>query len=141
MIVKGKSSAVDGATICGEVFCPADGDSAHAVFERGGRSCGISYEMGSGRPYLRCAPGVMLPPGARSSGAWNQAAWAEDDDRLLEVRLDEDDGELVYCYTGPALREDPESCVKEALEFLLGDEFHEFVVRFVARQLGVGGAA
>ena len=49
MIVKGKSSAVDGATICGETFFPTDWDSAHAVFERDGRSCGISYATRPGR--------------------------------------------------------------------------------------------
>lgn len=141
MIINGKSSDVDFVTICGETFYPADGDSAHAVFERNGRSCGITYEMGYIHPYLRCSSGLMLPPGARDKSAWSRAAWMADDDRLLEVKLDKRDGELTYCYNEPEVRENPEACVKEVLEFLLGDDFHDFVIGFVAKQLGVGKEA
>ena len=43
MTITKQASTVDGRTICGETFVPADGDSAHAIYTRGNRTCGNNY--------------------------------------------------------------------------------------------------
>ena len=136
MIITKKASDLDGRTICGQTFIPADGDSAHAIYTRGDRVCGITYEMGFTRPYLRCSPGLMLPPGSRDAKAWKRATWMADDDRFFEIELDARDGELIYYYKEPDLAENIEHHIEVALDFMLGDELHDFVVDFVAERLG-----
>lgn len=127
------ATELDGRTICGETFVPADNDSSHAVYYRDGRCCGITYEMGRFHPYLRCAPGLMLPPGARDIDLWRRLAWNVEDDRFLEFRIDESDGELYYLYDEEAVADDPEYYVSEVLDFLLGDDFERFVLNFVRK--------
>lgn len=131
MIIDTPATVIDGTTICGETFVPADADSAHAIFHRGERTCGITYEMGRFHPYLRCAPGIMLPVWARDIGVWRRLAWFADDDRFLDFEIDERDGEMTYFMNDPVVGEDPERYITEAVDLLLGDEFEEMVLDFV----------
>ena len=130
------ATELDGRTIFGETFVPADSDSSHAVFHRNGRCCGITYEMGRFHPYLRCAPGLTLPPGARDIEVWRRLAWNVDDERFLEFRIDESDGELYYLHNEKAVADDPEHCMGEVLDLLLGDELEDLVLEFVRECYG-----
>lgn len=138
MIIDEKTTEVDGLIICGQPFVPAEEGSSHAVFVRNGRICGVTYVLGNIHPYLRCSPGIILPSGARDEVAWQRAAWTEDE-RLYNIRIDEEDGEVIFYHNEPIVGEDPERCIQDALDFLLGDSFHCFVVDYVARCLGKSG--
>jgi hypothetical protein len=135
MIIEEKSTPLDGKVVCGERFIPADGDSAFAVYERNGRVCGVTYEMGYYHPYLRCNPAYQLPPFARDKRAWSKLMWEFDDDRAMDVRLDEGDGEIMYRYQADDLPNNVEAAVEESLGFLLSDEFHGALVGFVRSKL------
>ena len=135
MIIKEKATPLDGKVVCGERFVPADGDSAFAVYERNGRVCGVTYETGLVHPYLRCCPAYQLPPFARDKRGWSKLMWELDDDRAMDVDLDERDGEIVYRYRDDDLLDNVESVIEEVLDFLLGDEFHEALVGFVRSKL------
>lgn len=131
MFVTEKATPVDGTIVAGSVFTAVDEDSASAVFERNGRVCGIIYEMGSNRPYLRCSPGYQIPPFARNRSAWLEYMWNLDDDRAFDIRLDEDDGELTYIHRDDNLLENLDSAIENVLEFLTGDELYDAIVEYV----------
>lgn len=135
MIIEEKSTPLDGTIVCGERFVSADGDSALAVYERNGRVCGVTYEMGLFRPYLRCNPAYQLPPFARDKRCWSKLMWEMEDDRAMDVRLDENDGEITYIYRDDDLPDNVEAAIEEVLDFLLGDEFHDALVGFVHSKL------
>jgi hypothetical protein len=132
MLVDKNATPIDGITICGETFVPASNSSAHAIFYRGDRSCGITFDMGRIHPFLRCAPGIALPPWARDINVWRRLAWFADDDRLLDVEIDESDGEITYLLNDEVVGDDPERSIAESLDFLLGDDFERMALEFVS---------
>ncbi len=83
----------------GVPFCPNDEDSAFATYERNGRSCAVICEMCDGEPYLKFCPDWQIPAGARSRDAWNRFAFESDDDRMLELHVDFEDGEVRFFHS------------------------------------------
>lgn len=81
------------AQICGKTFLPADDDNVFAVFDLGSCACGVTVEKGSSNPYLRLTPSVMVPPEARDG--FRRFLFEHDDDMMLDLGFDEDDGEVT----------------------------------------------
>lgn len=131
MIICESSTPYDLKTVCGEVMVPADRDSAHAVYTRDGRSCGVTYESGSSLPYLRCNPGYQLPHYARDKERWKRFVWECEDERALAIRMDARDGELCYICHDEGIADNLDAKVEECLSFLLGDAFFGELVGYV----------
>lgn len=85
--------AVTGATVCGKTFFPIGDDSSCAVFRLGNFSCGAIVEKGKRHPRLRLAPGIQVPREARDG--FERFLFECDDDQMVDLDLDDADGELV----------------------------------------------
>ena len=131
MTIKTKSTPVDGLRVLGETFIPVGEGASQAIFERNGRTCGITYKNGAVRPYLRCAPGYQLPPWARDGRSWKRFTWSCEDNRAINITVDERDGELIYCGRNISKGEDIAAAVEDCLDLLLGDVFYSELVGYV----------
>ena len=140
-IVKAGATPLDGLTLGrgGTPFVPNDDNSSHAIYERHGRSCGVTYELGREFHYLRFSPDWQLPEGARARGPWNRFVFGLDDDRTLDLNVDYGDGEVRYFYSDTPLEEleDIERAIDEGVELVTS--IYPDVVGFVARQLATRG--
>ncbi|MBR3314100.1 MAG: hypothetical protein IKG18_08175 [Atopobiaceae bacterium] len=132
MIIAETATPYDNQTICGERLIPADKDSAHAVYLRHGRACGVTYECGRTRPYLRFNPGYQLPPYARDKKGWKRFVWECEDERAINMNADDRDGEIVYICDDDDVNENLEEKIESGLEFLLGDTFYGELCEYVS---------
>ncbi len=132
MIIANTATPFDNQVVCGQRLIPADKESAHAVYVRHGRACGITFEVGTSRPYLRCNPGYQLPPYARDNKSFKRFVWGCEDDRAVNIRLDKRDGELYFFCDDDDLSENLEEKVEGCLEFLLGSTFYDELVKYVS---------
>lgn len=82
-----------GATVCGQTLRPCDDDSAYAVFHMRNVTCGATVEKGSQRPYLRLTPALQVPRKGRRD--FERFLFECDDDAMLDLRFDENDGEIT----------------------------------------------
>lgn len=135
-IAKSGATPLDGLTLGrgGTPFVPNDEDSSHAFYERHGRTCGVTYELGGDFHYLRFTPDWQLPDGARDRAAWNRFVFGLDDNRALALHVDFDDGEVRYFYSDTPLEEldDIERAIDEGVELVTS--IYPDVVGFVARE-------
>ncbi len=117
MICNANDFAVTGATVCGRTFRPAAEDSSYAVYRLDNCACGVTVEKGKSRYYLRITPGVQMP--AETRAGFERFQFECDDDELVDLDLDLEDGELVLRRD---LRsdapEDVEDALKPALEWV-----------------------
>lgn len=120
----------------GTEFLPMDDTSSLAVYERGGRVCGVELSSCLGRNYLVFSPGWQLPAGARDERSWKRFAFDHPDQRMLDLLIDFDDGEVKYPVTESGLVEvdDIARAVDEGLDFVFS--IYPDVVAYVAGQLG-----
>ncbi|MDO4805697.1 MAG: hypothetical protein Q4A07_00470 [Coriobacteriales bacterium] len=126
-----KATPFDNQVICGERLVPADEDSAHAIYVRHGRVCGVTYEKGVSQPYLRFSPGYQLPPWARDKKPFKRFVWECEDERAVNIRLDTHDGELAYICRDDNIDKNIEDLVEDNLELLLGDTLYDALVEYV----------
>jgi hypothetical protein len=131
MIIRGEVTPFDNQLACGERLIPADDESAHATYLRHGRVCGITYDTSTTSPHLRFSPGYQLPPCARDKRSFKRFVWECEDERAVNLTLDERDGELTLFCNDRDLDDTIEDTIEEYLEFLLGDAFHDELVAYV----------
>lgn len=84
---------LDGATVCGQTLRAADEDSAYAVYRMPSSACGVTFEQGTRKPYLRLCPAIQIPEAARAG--FERFVFECEDDRMVDLKLDEDDGEVT----------------------------------------------
>jgi hypothetical protein len=122
----------NGATVCGQTFHPADDDCVYAVFDLKNCSCGVAVEKGRMHPWMRLAPGVQIPQGARKG--FERYQFECDDDAMVDLKVDLKDGEVSLRCDLDDL--EPET-VARALEPLLAwvdDVAYPAVVAYLERQ-------
>lgn len=90
---KSNDIKLEGATVCGQVLRAADEDSAYAIYLLPSCACGVTFEQGRRRPYLRACPAIQIPEAAREG--FERFVFESEDERMVDLKLDEDDGEVT----------------------------------------------
>lgn len=111
------SLPLDGAELCGQKLRQVDQDSLGCAFDLGNIGCGVTYETGAPKPYLRLTPAVQVPEDARE--AVKELLFTHPDERFADMSLDAEDGELVMRRTIRSGRfEDAGAELEDCLAFL-----------------------
>lgn len=107
----------EGATLCGATLRPADDDSQWGVVHRGTFTCGFTVETGRSNPFLRMTPAVQVPQFCREG--FERWQFEHDDESMMDLALDERDGEVVVRRDLKGLEaSDVEPVLSELLDWL-----------------------
>lgn len=118
-------------------FVPCAKGESFAVYRRGNLSCGVHLITRDISRSLMFHPSWRPPHGAHGRDAWNRFIFEAEDERMVEMRMDPDDGEIYYVYSDTPLEDldDIERSIERGLDFVFSTYLE--ILAYVRWQLGL----
>ncbi len=101
--------------LCGKDFDVSDSTRLHAVFDLDNTAVGVTVDCRDASVSLVFHPAVQVPVGLCEG--FTRFCFEHDDPQMVEIALDEKDGEVRLIKHVPARKQDIEAAIREYLAF------------------------